>query len=167
MKPWMPQNQIDLIQSYLSINKIMLEYGCGGSTLYFSKYVKKYISIEHDVKWIQNIQLSNNITDNIQIHYCPPNNKIKLPVWRGKEKDFQNYINYIDLLPYKHYDYVLLDGRCRQFCAKKIINYIDKKSIIFFHDFFERHRYHNVLQNYQIIDFDIGNKQTLAILQKK
>ena len=37
--------EIDLIQSYLNDKKIMLEYGCGGSTTIFPKYVKEYYSI--------------------------------------------------------------------------------------------------------------------------
>ena len=34
----------NLVSKYLGYNKTMLEWGSGGSTLFFSKYVKKYIS---------------------------------------------------------------------------------------------------------------------------
>lgn len=172
MKPWMPDSQIDLIKRYLKSQHIMLEYGCGGSTLFFSKYVKTYVCIEHDKKWIQKIQKkieeTKPIPSNIELHYCDTNNPIKLPVWRGSYEDFENYINYIEKLKYKNYDVVLIDGRARKHCAKKILPYTNSESIIFFHDFFERPRYHDILQYYQIIDEDKPekNKQTLAILKK-
>lgn len=165
MNPWMSSKQIDLIKSYLLSNYIMLEYGAGGSTLFFSKFVDKYISIEHDASWIEKIK--NNLIEpsNIQIHHCATNNPIQLPVWQGSEEDFKNYINYVDEIQYKKYDAVLIDGRARLYCAKKILNYIDDQSIVFFHDFFERPRYHDVLKYYKIIDQDNENP-SLVVLKK-
>ena len=148
----MPENQIQIIKKYLKESNIMLEYGAGGSTLYFAQYVNKYISIEHDYEWIEKIKHLENFSKNIELYYCQPNNPIKLPVWRGSFADFKDYINYIDNLPYKKYDIVLIDGRARQYCAEKVLNFIDTNSIVFIHDFFERKRYHNIKRYYKIID---------------
>lgn len=166
MKPWMTDKQIELIQQYLKINHIMLEYGCGGSTLYFSKYVKTYVSIEHDSEWIKKIQNMIDHKTNIELYYCAPNNPIKLPVWTGCPVDFKDYINYIDTIQYKYYDIVLIDGRARQYCAKKVLNYVDKDSIIFVHDFFERERYYTIKQYYCIIDKDDTTIPSLVVLSK-
>lgn len=166
MKPWMTDKQIDLITKYLKPKDIMLEYGAGGSTLYFSKYVKTYVSIEHDNEWIKKIQSIINCEPNIELHYCAPNNPIKLPVSRGSHVDFKNYINYIDTIQYKHYDVVLIDGRARQYCAQKILNYIDKDSIVFVHDFFERKRYYSIKQYYNIVDKDDTTTPSLVVLSK-
>ena len=38
-KPWMSEAEIEVIKKYLTTDKIMLEYGCGGSTTYFPQYV--------------------------------------------------------------------------------------------------------------------------------
>ena len=64
--------EIDLIQSYLSDKKIMLEYGCGGSTTIFPRYVKKYYSIEQNLDWFWNVQqeIYNDKLDNVEIHLC-------------------------------------------------------------------------------------------------
>ena len=64
--------EIDLIQSYLNDKKIMLEYGCGGSTTIFPRYVKKYYSIEHNLDWFWNVQqeIYNDKLDNVEIHLC-------------------------------------------------------------------------------------------------
>ena len=48
---WMSQEEIDVITKYLSPDKHMLEWGAGGSTLFFSTLVKTYTSIEHDNDW--------------------------------------------------------------------------------------------------------------------
>ena len=162
----MNEYQIDLIKSYLNNKQIMLEYGVGGSTLYFSKYVDKYISIEHDRSWIDKIK-TYDLNPNIELHLCPPDNNIILPIWKGRENDFKNYINYIDVLPYSYYDIVLLDGRARQFCAKKILNFIDNRSIVFVHDFFERNRYNRIYNYYNLIDKSSKNKPSLAVFRKK
>ena len=44
----MTKDEIQFFKSYLDDSKVVLEYGCGGSTLYYSQLVKKYISIEND-----------------------------------------------------------------------------------------------------------------------
>lgn len=165
MIPWMSQRQIKLIESYLNKNHIMLEYGSGGSTLHFSRFVSKYISIEHDEIWYNKIK-KENLPPNVEIHLCKPNNTIKIPVWIGLEKDFLNYINLVDELPYSYYDRVLIDGRARKYCAKKILNYTNENSIIFVHDYFERERYHEIENNFYLIDMEKESTQTLAIFKK-
>ena len=46
-KPWMHDSEINLIIAFLNKEQSMLEWGCGGSTMLFSKYVKKYYSKIH------------------------------------------------------------------------------------------------------------------------
>tara|TARA_Y100000310_G_scaffold65582_1_gene61073 strand:- start:2977 stop:3189 length:213 start_codon:yes stop_codon:yes gene_type:complete len=45
-----------LISKYLNSKKVMLEWGAGGSTVYFSKLVKQYISIEHNLEWYNKVK---------------------------------------------------------------------------------------------------------------
>lgn len=168
MKPWMTYHQINLIESYLKKDYTFLEYGAGGSTLHFSKFVNKYISIEHDKNWIDKISSANLLSKNTTIYYCPSNNtSLKLPVWSGSYEDFYNYINYVDNIDIKKYDVILIDGRARQYCAKKLLSYIDNNSIVFVHDFFERKRYHSILNYYTLIDKDDKQQPSLAVFHKK
>ena len=143
----------------------MFEYGAGGSTLYFSQYVEKYVSIEHNINWFNKMQ-GHKMPNNVDLRYCAPNNQIKLPVWHGSSADFHDYICFIDTIPYKHYDKVLIDGRARKQCGEKILDYISAESIVFVHDFFERKRYHELMQFYRIIDQDKDNNPSLAVFQK-
>lgn len=165
IKPWMSDKQVNMIQSYCKSDHTMLEYGAGGSTLYFSKYVKKYISIEHDINWYNQIK-KNDLNANIELHYCAPDNNIALPVWQAKPEDFRSYVSLVDQLPYKHYDRVLIDGRARVECAIKILDYISHDSIVFVHDFFERKRYHTLYDHYKLIDEDNVKQPSLAVFKK-
>ena len=47
-KAMMSPKEIAFIEKYLTKDKVMLEWGAGGSTLYFSQLVKEYYSIEHN-----------------------------------------------------------------------------------------------------------------------
>lgn len=143
-KPGMPEGDWKFIRSYLKPHFVMLEWGSGGSTTFFSYYVKKYYSIEHDLKWfkstISNVEKEKR--KNVII-FCVP----------ALGKDYTKYTNLILNTELKdmYFDAVLIDGRNRVECAKKILNYIDENSLVFLHDA-ERERYKEVFDYYDIID---------------
>jgi hypothetical protein len=170
MKPWMSHKEIETIEKYLKPSDIFLEWGSGGSTLYFSGCVKEYISIEYDIRWYKNIAnlISINQLQNINYLYCAPDNGVIPPVKSSKSKkeDFVTYVSIIDNLSQKIYDKILIDGRSRVECAKKIINYLNDDSIVFIHDFFNRKKYFSILEYYTIID-SVQYGQSLAVLKKK
>ena len=56
--PMMTPNEIILFKEYINTNSRVLEYGCGISTLYYSQFVKEWISIEHHTKWYDKIKTS-------------------------------------------------------------------------------------------------------------
>ena len=195
--------EIELIQSYLSDKKIMLEYGCGGSTTIFPKYVKKYYSIEHNLDWYWKVQeeIIDDKLDNVNVHLCDipkgvPTKREEfwdmydenllyasehldsnIPsfedcVYPKDKYVWSEYIDYVDKLNVKLFDVVLIDGRARTDCAYKILNYINKSSIVFIHDFWPRPEYHKVFEWYDevvsIKDTQIGDGgQTIVGLQKK
>ena len=65
---YMCNEELDIVEKYLDKNFVMLEYGSGGSTLYFSKHVKEYHSIEHDFSWFKKIE-SKITNPNTTIYY--------------------------------------------------------------------------------------------------
>jgi hypothetical protein len=170
MNPWMSNIEIKKIEQYLNPTDVFLEWGSGGSTLYFSKFVQKYISIEYDLNWYRHInyRISNEKLTNIDYIYCAPNKHLIFPIFHSKSnpEDFIDYVNIIDNFADMIYDGVLIDGRSRVSCSKKILPYLHKDSIVFVHDFFNRVSYHNILENYNLIDA-IYTGQSLAILKKK
>jgi hypothetical protein len=152
MKPWMCQSEIDKIILYLKPEHKMFEWGCGGSTLFFSKYVSLYRSVEHNIEWYKDVL--PNIQKNTELYYI------------DCQKEYENYINFIEKFS-DLYDCILIDGRERVNCAIKAKKYLSTNGILLVHDFFNRPRYNPILEFYNIIDRVDNTKQTLAILKLK
>jgi len=165
MNVYMSQEERNLISKYLGYDKVMLEWGAGDSTLFFSQYVKEYISIEHKKEWYDEIKPKINrrrpdnrfdSVNNIKLHYVKPNLPPSHP---RKPEEFLDYINYVDVLN-KKYDIVLVDGRVRPHCAYKVIPYLNENAVVFIHDFWQRRssgewarsHYHWILEHYKEIE---------------
>jgi len=83
----------------------------------------------------------------------------------GNDRAGESFINSIDRFNISRYDAILVDGRFRQACALKALNYIDsERSIVMFHDFWSRwEKYDFVLKYYN----PIGRSRTIGILRRK
>ncbi len=162
MGPWMSAAEIDLIKSTLNPEHVMLEWGSGGSTVYFPQFVKEYYSIEHDLEWYEKI--CEKIPSNV-IYY----NHIELdaPLTDPTQlSQVQTYVDFVDELEVDKFDRVLIDGRGRGWCAEKVIPYLKPDSIVFMHDYWQRPAYHIVEQWYGVIDFVKGGQSIVALQLK-
>ena len=171
MKPWMSDIEIDLVMKYLSSEKTMLEWGSGGSTNTFSKYVKKYYSIEHDNSWAKKIQ--NTLNDNVTFFHIPQSSgySSNIPlrnIHSNLVTSYLNYIKQIHNIGEKYFDIILIDGRCRKWCAIEALKYIDKNSIVFIHDFYTpgREYYQDVFEYYDVVE-SIKSGQSMVALKPK
>ena len=63
----MSDSEIVKSEEYLNNKDKVLEWGAGGSTLYFSNIVSSYVSIEHDKLWYN--KLTSQINDNVELLY--------------------------------------------------------------------------------------------------
>lgn len=163
MKPWMHNKEIKMIESYLHMTDTMLEWGSGGSTLHFPKFVKKYFSIEHNKEWYDKIK--NEIPDNVAYTYVKQN----LPRTRPtKFREFKDYIEKAGSFN-KKFDKVLVDGRARPECAIWVLPYLNQNAVVFIHDYFMagRDHYKKVEQYYNVIDKVTNTEQTLAVFKRK
>jgi hypothetical protein len=173
-KPWMSQEEIDSILSFLSKDDIMLEYGCGGSTMFFPQYVKEYHSIESDPEWADLVK--KNMPENVELHTvpitrpCDPNQK-----HATKWKQLYTTLIYKAYKPYiekgseigKSFNKILIDGRARPQCARYMYDFIDNEAVIFVHDWQPcRMHYRAILEKYKILK-EVKTNQCLAILSKK
>lgn len=160
----MTAKEIRKIRNYLHKDDVVLEWGSGGSTLYFPLFVKEYHSIEHSKKWFNKI--NPKIPYNANIHFVKANKK----TYRCyKRKNYKDYIEYVHKLGIPKFDKVLIDGRGRKFCAKEVLPYLKENSIVFIHDWHWRERYHSILEFYKKIDEikSINNKKGLVVLKKR
>jgi hypothetical protein len=162
---WMTNEEINTIRKYLKPTDIMLEWGSGGSTLYFSHFVDYYYSIEHDTEYYNSIEDEIFNRNNIVLKLVPNNSPRSLPT---KKEEFIDYIRAVNTFN-KKFDKVLIDGRARQWCGIEVLPYIDNNSIIFVHDWV-RDRYHTLLEYYYIVE-EIPSNQLdangLVVLRKK
>jgi hypothetical protein len=154
----------ELLDSYLTKETEMLEWGCGGSTLKFSEKVKSYDSIEHNLEWYN--KLKPILPTNVSLYHVPMNSpnlrdtKLdkssinvlspcikKDPQCYVKDNivfkntrsghDWHQYINYINFPKTlnKTYDIILIDGRARVNCAYKALSLLKENGKVIFHDF--------------------------------
>ena len=180
--PWMARQEIALIEKYLFPSAIMLEWGSGFSTHYFSQFVKGYYSIEHEREWydkisqLQHIQPINSRAfqertnkDGCFLFYVPPNKHVPPPE--------SNYISHKDYIEQGGiignmvggFDIVLIDGRSRVACSRYIVPWLNKRAVILFHDFWKstRGRYREILDIYTEIESIRDTEQTISILKLK
>lgn len=161
IKIYMDKKEIKLLTTYLKKEDIMLEWGAGGSTLYFSKFVKQYYSIEHDFNWYYHVkQLAPS---RVKLFYVPREHKFPT---RKNQNQFYSYIKIIHDLGIKKFDKVLIDGRSRIQCAKEVLNYLDEKSLVFLHDFNARPQYNSILKDYDLVE-NLKSTKGLVILKPK
>lgn len=163
INPWMSREEIEHIISTLDIQDTMLEYGSGGSTLLFSKYVTEYYSVEHVEEWHKKVTLELGKKPNVYYYHVPWDKPRTIPT---KYEEFKTYIEKPAKFNLK-FNKVFIDGRARQYCAKFILPYLQEDALVFIHDFFKRPQYHGVLEWYDIVHKIEHTEQTLVTLKKK
>jgi predicted O-methyltransferase YrrM len=152
----------------------MLEIGGGNSTLFFSKIVKRLVTIEHNKEWSDKI--SNDIKSiskcDWSIHVVEPSFPQSHPFQPSEPGQFDNYINFISNLEKDQFDVILIDGRDRVRCTIASIPLLKKGGILLIHDFWNRPKYHSVLQLSELelikdTNSYINSENTLAAFKKK
>jgi predicted O-methyltransferase YrrM len=168
MEAWMDPREKEKITQHLSTDKVMLEWGSGGSTIEFSAQVKKYYSIEHNLEWYNSVSstIQSLGLENIDYNFIEPN--ITHSSFQGQStyNQFQDYIDIVDKFDTK-FDLVLIDGRARRLCAKKIIPYLNPDAIIFIHDYILRTPYWVVEDYFDLIDGVTNTQQTIGVFKLK
>jgi hypothetical protein len=158
----MTKKEISCIEKYLKSSDIMLEWGAGGSTSYFSKKVKFYVSIEDSKIWYRRVLKTINRDSDLKKKVVMMNIKSnKARSFPSKRKEFKDYIEIVNKINHK-WDKVLIDGRARVYCGKEVIPYLRNDSIIFLHDF-QKPRYKKILDYYEIVEL----VDKLAVLKLK
>ncbi len=155
MKPWMMEDQIKLVKKILlSFNKKqinVLEWGSGGSTLYFTRFLEEnnidfsWYSIEHSLKWYNSF--IGNVKSN-KIKVILKNQKVNNP----STINLDHYVHYPRELTNKlgvqqFFDFILVDGRARARCLVEAKFLVKPDGIIMLHDA-EREKYHYVFPRF-------------------
>lgn len=160
---WMDKREKAVIEKHLNPDVVMMEWGSGGSTVEFSKKVKKYYSVEHNYGWYQKVQQS--ISDNVKLFYKPAK---EIPE-HYHQSEYKHYTEYLDVVYEigEYFDVVLIDGRARRLCALKVIPYLKPNAVVIIHDWCMRPPYRCVLDYYDLIEQVDDTPQTIAAFKLK
>lgn len=139
--PWMTLAERMMISVNLRPVHVMLEWGSGGSTHFFSKQVLIYYSIEHSRGFYESqassVQKLRNV-DYRLVEVKPGANGWRGFLQPGTYRQFKEYVQEIDRLGVRAVDRVLVDGRARIACAVYSLRYLRQDSLVFIHDFAKR-----------------------------
>ncbi|MBU1046185.1 class I SAM-dependent methyltransferase [Patescibacteria group bacterium] len=154
IKPFMKKGEIKVIEKQLLLlgnqnKKInILEWGSGGSTVYFSKFLidnnidYSWLSIEYNRKWYEKvINFAKGLNNTKVVLFDVGNNNL-----RQKNIEMTEYVNYPKTLN-KKFDFILVDGRKRRRCLLESKELLEPNGVVFLHDA-QRKYYHCVLKNY-------------------
>lgn len=115
-EPWLTRESIGYLEKTLRPTDKVLEYGMGGSTVWFSRRVLRIDSIEHDYGWFdlvtKAVQLEQLV--NVGLYHVPSNN------------DYEEYVRFGVKLGERlgGFDVVVVDGRQRVRCIKAIAEHV-------------------------------------------
>ena len=119
---WINEKVKKYLNKHLKKNYSILEYGSGSSSFFFSKRVKKVLSIEHDKNYFEKVKfLNKDLNSKINFKLIEPEFDLSEKIFTSqKSKKYKNlsFKKYV-LYPYnlkKKYDVVFVDGRCREKC---------------------------------------------------
>lgn len=116
---------LDILQEHYHV----FEWGSGQSTILFSQWCERYVSIEHKLDWFGAVK-EKLVTSNVDFR------------WRPSDAE---YVNAID--DGGKYDVVFIDGKFRVECARKAATVIEPRTRVLIHDF-DRPAYQAVLDIY-------------------
>jgi predicted O-methyltransferase YrrM len=131
----------------------ILEWGCGNSTIYFSKFLKqkgiyfKWIAIEHFVPWYEKVIvmiIENGLTNDVECFLKSPTYEANKNIQETLNLD--DYINFPSTLGIK-FDFILIDGRKRKECLEIASTIVSSEGLVILHDA-ERVWYHEGFKYY-------------------
>jgi len=98
--------------------KRCLEWGAGGSTLYFPRkyeFIKLWFSIEHNMEWFE--KLKSKVPTNVELFLA---------------KDIEEYVLY----PVQEgkFNFIFIDGKWRRLCMYVASKILDENGLCLLHD---------------------------------
>jgi len=126
--PWLTTDSIKMLEELFQKNPEakVIEFGCGGSTIWMAQRIKNLITVEHDKSWQQSVQetLNSKKLTNVDLRL------LERP-YNGVLDQFQD----------EYFDLVLVDGRERRRCILSALRTVKSGGILML-DNAERSYYH-------------------------
>jgi len=156
----------ELFKEYIRNANVYLEFGSGGSTIAaLLNNGGKVYSVESSKDWIEHLRQKNEI-----IEKAESSGRLNLiyadigktstwghPIVSDNENDTDRFLSYYQRIfgeysETKLADVVLIDGRFRVACCLSVLLETKENTIIIFHDYWDRPKYHIVRKFVVYID---------------
>jgi hypothetical protein len=112
---WITYGALRHLNRIVGSDSRVLEYGSGGSTLYFATRATEVVSVEHDPHWAQVV--ADRVGDRAEIILAPavgePSDSYASTDERYRGMSFREYASVADRFPDGYFDILLIDGRAR------------------------------------------------------
>lgn len=115
--PWIPPEAIKYLCGTINKNTKVLEFGCGGSTLWFGERAESVVSIEHYKPYYTAVKKI------IEEHKGYSNVDLRLLN--------RPYCGVCNEFPNEYFDIILVDGRDRAKCVEAAIRTLKSKGVLF------------------------------------
>ena len=144
-QPWVTYETIDYLETYLTKDSNVFEYGGGGSTLFFVKRSKQVVTAEHNKEWFailsdvmankKYINWTGNFIEAQKGEYVSKPDKANPDHYSSEDADsagnnYYNYVTAIDKYENDYFDVILIDGRSRPSCIKHGIPKLKKGGLL-------------------------------------
>lgn len=156
-QPWITFRARDWLVHNCQTSWKVLEWGSGGSTLFFATRAGQIVTIEHDPSWFTQVSaaLQQISTAKVEMHLVPPikcdNEPVRaylsgLPQFKGYS--FREYVHCVTQYPLHYFDLIIVDGRARMGCLEIAVNYLAPGGFLLL-DNAEYPRYSDFLRRFQ------------------
>ncbi len=134
-EPWLTPSAVSFLKNNILIKQTGFEWGSGRSTVWLAKRMKKLISVEHDLKWYNNIskKIKEQNVANIEYWHIPLDHAESEPTHPLYEKT-PKYVLAIDKISEGSLDIVIVDGHYRQACILAAIPKIKNNGLLLIDD---------------------------------
>jgi len=139
-KPWLVNEAVDFLETYLTDQMTMLEFGSGYSTLWFQTKVKQIFSIEYNKQWYDDI--SKQASSNCNLIFVDAVETVP------NDETVPSYSYIVDQYEDEFFDFILVDGRNRVDCFLKCDRVLKAGGVIML-DNSERPEYSEVFKFYE------------------
>src|SRR3984957_8504743 len=109
--PWYTYPAIEFLEQFDLSDKMVFEWGCGNSSLFYAARTKAVTSVEHDDKWYD--QMLPGIKRNQELKYVP------LDSYPASIKEFD-----------RKFDIIVIDGQRRFDCTKEAFPFLNNNGMI-------------------------------------
>ena len=106
--------ELQFMLSHVGPRDVVWEWGSGRSTLALARKAARVTTVEHDPAWA--IKVTAQAAPNVSVLHIPPN----LPFDNTTDGDGQTFASYVDSYSGLGVSVVLIDGRARVACARRV-----------------------------------------------